>query len=687
MSTGRKSYEEQTRVRLLDLWRGEADFGRPIGCVATTFTFDPAVFEEQCLARFLRLHSNPNETPRVYLLEREEKLAQTFACVLVDDQHVVPDRSLRWNLLPVRLPSGGVQHAKLAMLVWEHCIRVLIGSANLTEPAYRKNQEHVATLDFLPEGELPHELLRQVIRYINRLREFCPGVSRTEGPQAVLSDFLRSVEGRLAEWKGPRATTSEVDCALIPLLPDTTRRRRSVLDQLGDLWRGPAPDQAWVLSPFFDKDDEAAETAAQLAALLSTKGPRSTLFLGSGRELPDGVTELEIPNVLRTSSHRSLTHHFGYVADTVDVDGEQIFRPLHAKSIWLQRAGRAIYMIGSSNFTKAGLGLHKHHNAELNLAYRISDTNGPFAKMCDSAYPEFTVIEDPRDVQFLAGEQLSEQSTLDADVLPTAFGLALFKTAGEREFLELEIADDVPKTFSVLSSSEQLVIDSHAWEKQGRPRNVTVPWTEKRPPSGLSVKWTDNHGLEHSATWVVNVADAATLPPPAELQTLTLEELLEILSSTRPLFETIARILDRREGGSSGVKPLAIDPHAKVDTRNYLLRRMRRVGDALEGLKERLEEPLHSLETLRWRLWGPVGPVALAKRLANDEKEGGAFMVAEVAMTLRDVRWRGDGFLASEAVHVEVTKVIGELRGLVELDKTPDNLARYVEATFEELLA
>ncbi|MGH8502867.1 MAG: hypothetical protein ACREVE_10455 [Gammaproteobacteria bacterium] len=108
MNKGRKSYNEQTRVRLLDLWQSDDAFGPPIGCVATTFTFDPAVFEEQCLARFLALQSNPNESPRVYVLEREEKLAQSFACVIVDEHHVAPDRSLRWHLLPVRLPQGGV---------------------------------------------------------------------------------------------------------------------------------------------------------------------------------------------------------------------------------------------------------------------------------------------------------------------------------------------------------------------------------------------------------------------------------------------------------------------------------------------------------------------------------------------------------------------------------------------------
>jgi hypothetical protein len=154
---------ERTRARLLDFWRGEDGFGRALGCVTTTFTFDAELFEEQCLARFLSIQSNPNETAKAYLIEREEKLSQCFACVLVDGAHAAPDRSLRWYMLPVTLPRGGVLHAKLTLLAWEHRVRVLIGSANVTEPAYRRNQEMMAVLDYGVPGNPPAELLIQCV--------------------------------------------------------------------------------------------------------------------------------------------------------------------------------------------------------------------------------------------------------------------------------------------------------------------------------------------------------------------------------------------------------------------------------------------------------------------------------------------------------------------------------------------
>jgi hypothetical protein len=47
--------------------------------------------------------------------------------------------------------------------------------------------------------------------------------------------------------------------------------------------------------------------------------------------------------------------------------------------------------------------------------------------------------------------------------------------------------------------------------------------------------------------------------------------------------------------------------------------------------------PVASLDALRWRLRGPIGPIALAKRLAAEDPDGAAFMIAEFATTLRGV--------------------------------------------------
>ena len=66
-------------------------------------------------------------------------------------------------------------HAKLTLLVWENCARLLIGSANLTEHGYRKNRELMAAFDFGAEEPCSPELLLGCVAFLNKVRTFAPG--------------------------------------------------------------------------------------------------------------------------------------------------------------------------------------------------------------------------------------------------------------------------------------------------------------------------------------------------------------------------------------------------------------------------------------------------------------------------------------------------------------------------------
>lgn len=671
---------------MLDFWRGEEGFGRPLGCVATTFTFDAALFEEQCLARFLALQSNPNETAKAYLIEREEKLSQCFACVLVDQSHVAPDRSLRWHLLPVTLPRGGIQHAKLSILAWENCVRVLIGSANLTDPGYRKNQEHMAVLDFQMGSNGQSGLLRECVHFIDRLRRFAPGHNRSEGPQVALGAFLRSVETWATKLGDAGSTDPDAECRLISLVPDEEQGGRSVLALLGEQWRGPMPDKAWVLSPFYNEGDDATRTAQIFSELLTTRGPRRITFLAPGRKMANGTIELDLPEALTKSSHSSLKHGFGMVLEYVEHDRSPVMRPLHAKSIWLQRDQRAVFMVGSSNFTLAGFGLHAGHNIELNLAYELKDIGSRFAKICDEAYPAFEELEEIDGVKFLGATQHSDETESGAALLPSAFRSVLYRLAAAGGFLELELGPDAPEAFSVLSRGGVPLLDAAGWRNGGAETVVAIAWGESRPPSALDVHWVGSTGEKFSASWVVNVADAGALPPPDELKDLTLAELLDVLTSSRPIYQTVVRILDRREKAAKSASTVEVDPHRKVDTSNFLLRRMRRLSYALEGLRERLEQPIFSLEALRWRLRGPVGPVALAARLAQGDPDSAAFLVAEVAVTLSAVQWHAAGSLDAKQVRAEASETLQEVERIADVTALPLNLRNYVTDTFGEIM-
>ena len=96
---------------MLDLWRPPQGAGDPVGCLSSTYTFAPGLFDEQCLARFLEIESEPDREGLAFLLERESRLGSVYAGVLVDYTQAGVEHSLRWDVLPVRV-RGGKQHAK-----------------------------------------------------------------------------------------------------------------------------------------------------------------------------------------------------------------------------------------------------------------------------------------------------------------------------------------------------------------------------------------------------------------------------------------------------------------------------------------------------------------------------------------------------------------------------------------------
>jgi hypothetical protein len=221
------------------------------------------------------------------------------------------------------------------------------------------------------------------------------------------------------------------------------------------------------------------------------------------------------------------------------------------------------------------------------------------------------------------------------------------------------------------------------WLAAGQPQVGERSWEDKRPPSYLWVDWTDDWGEKRTSIWVVNVTDGSKLPPPDELRDLALEVLVEILTSALPLHEAWRRAIRKhpRTGGDPRID-VEVDPHRKVDTRNFLLRRVRRISDALEGMRVRLERPAYHLEGFRWRLHGPVGPAALARRLAKEEKDGAAFMIAEVALTISRTDWSAsEKLLGQEFVRREVDAVIAELTELSRAQPAPSNLECYVRDT------
>ncbi len=682
--------------RLLDTWEPLPDAGEPIGCVATTFTFDPVFFEEHCLARFLGLESDSREDGAAYLIEREERLANVRVSVMVDQSTADASASSRWDVLRVRVP-GGILHAKIALLAWARCIRLIIGSANLTEPAYRKNQEIFGVLDLRDGGEVPTEILQTVIGFLGALATYVPGGATEMGPRQRLRTLLDLV-GRVSQGIHPNPPKIRESPHVMPiLLGQMEPYRRSVLERLGLAMRergGPAT-AARVVSPFFDKPtDSAYAPTTDLLAALTDRGQRFVEMYIPGETLPDGRLRLRAPAaILRPQRKRA-----EFKVHRIREDAEDEARPLHAKSVWLWNDGWHVYMIGSSNFTGAGLGLEGvAPNAEANLAFVFPDDTGVVRRMRETLPPAEGPIETLDTVLWEPVEDDKREDQSSSRSLPVGFVEALFDPQPEGGGrLILWLGENLPEDWGIrIPGREDLLYANGAWLTTGRPQEVTIPWSERGVPRALDVRWTSKTGERLSAVWPVNVTDMSRLPAPDDLRNLSLDTLIDILGSRRPLHEAVLafkrRAAERAAAGQVD-RAAEIDPHRRVRTETFLLQRTRRVARAIEQLVERMNRPIAHREALVWRLRGPVGPVALAQALMREAKSEGeaCFLVSEVVLALRRVRipLQGSGLSETE-VSESLATVRAEIAEMAnckmrEGGSVPSQLADYVSAALKE---
>src|SRR5262249_33060302 len=186
--------------KLLDSWLPPDGAGRPIGCVATSFTFEVKLFETECLGRFLGLDNRRGEGDDLaFLIEEEERLAETRVSVIIDRSWSAEGHNLRWDVLPVALPRG-LQHSKTVLLVWENLVRVIMGPANLPRGGYRRQVETATVLDAFPDSEVPDQVFAEFITAVRQLVDSAPGSPATPGPKQRALETLDLAQRRIRSF-------------------------------------------------------------------------------------------------------------------------------------------------------------------------------------------------------------------------------------------------------------------------------------------------------------------------------------------------------------------------------------------------------------------------------------------------------------------------------------------------------
>ncbi len=632
-----------TQCSMLSCWSPPEAAGAPIGVLATTFTLDTALFEEECLARFADVQSDPLRDGALYRIEREEKLASLkCATVIADIHHCAGRRSLRWDLLAAR-PKVGVMHAKIGMLGWENHVRIIISSANLTNDGYRRNQECLAVLDF--NGKLPdHELLDETIAYFREILE------TTSGPAKA-----RAID--LLNWAGKRFPTGQtvsgrgIRRRLILLGPG----RRNFFDQLAEILPAEAPDLAHVVSPFFDPELRASGPGSRLWTMMKKRGSAEVHFHVSAEASPEtNGWRLAVPQHVvecapeGRSGVATFIHPVEVTGVLTDFGPEQ--RPLHAKTMLLSHEKWVALVIGSSNFTSAGMGLNAYaNNFEACVVYLLrAPANDRLRRMLESR-----VLKGGKAVDLLPSTVFAPAIDLDdaeggQPPLPPFFSEASLEDADADSYvLALHFASPVPQGEWRISRDNACIYSSADWHAGGKLQiaRLSVP-PSGPPPSVLNVEWSD---VGHKADWPVNIRTAQTLLAPDELKGLSLTALLELLSSARPLHIALRAWMRRQPDDDDYEVEQAVelvDPHAKVDTSAYLVKRVQRACWAMRSLKEKLELPVHSSAAMAWRINGPVGAYALLEAMLRDcdpkLPDECAFLLCELWRELSSVRLVGD---------------------------------------------
>jgi len=665
--------------KLLDAWEPPDEAGEPIGCLVTSYTFSPDFFEEECLGRFLGMETDPQENAPAYLIEREDKAARiSCAAAIVDQHHAKGARSLRWDLLPVRL-ADGILHAKISLLHWTNAVRLIVASANVTEDGYRRNREVFGVLDYTEGGEAPLACLTDCVEFLRSIVRLAHPEGRpAKGGWGRVERFLAGIRPAAGEWglTGSQAARQPIRIRPILIAP----RGPDVFRQLAAVWSSKGlPNSAEIISPFFDPPEADNQPAKRILDILR-KSAAAVSYYSEAEDVPgEEITLFHGPRSLddsaKASDNRSVATSFCRVCRE---KREKSDRPLHAKGIWLTDDKKVLYMVGSSNFTSAGTGLGRQVNLEANLAYSTSLRGSRTAyKELQASFVHSEKIDKAR-LRFLEQPMVNEDDPTGELMLPCFFDEAIYDSdQGNNAKVTFTFNGDPPANvtgWQVKTEDEPSALFAYeaSWRACGSPVEWQLSWGKPRPPSGFLVAWD---GAPGQAWWPVNVARPEALPPPDQLKDLPLEVLLDLLSSARSIHKGWLP----RANGNGGKRP----DGPKVDASGFLLQRTRRVSKALDGLRERLEKATPTPECLAWRLRGPIGVMAVATAIEKEGKSDGekAFLLAEIALELCRVKpAEKAGYLPAARVRKELRAVARELCDMVKADTLTDpKLREYVQ--------
>lgn len=697
-----------------DVTGTEDGAGEPVACLATTFEFDACFFEEELLPRFLGLRFDHTENRPTFVIERNELLARTQVAVLVDAcKFDFRQTTLQWDQIPIQIP-GGIQHAKLTLLVWEHCARLLVASSNLTRDGYRRNRELFSAIDFFDGADsAPLGLLHDALDFVERLCDWSR--SLPAATERVLQT-VKQVRARANRWSMAPTAFSPRERPRATLVVGHPASRhgsaRSVIDQVIRLWQPRRVLRLTVVTPLVGQQhDGEDDVISRLSALPMAQGAEGLLIVP---EKPSALGEPRRVAALSEQFARCWQKRFKQHARVLLVPptipaAEDSRRELHAKAILIEGDSHDMLMIGSSNFTPHGLGVGVF-NSEANLVFEDWADKKRDGQTFDDrlglpvAWHEAVGVEDVKwETECAVGSGPAAKPYLSA-----FFAWASYSQATGEIHVCLDRSQQEPPDWHIQLVGVETDQSAILFSRSSSPKDATsLSFTldanaRQVDLVALKVCWQDEKGQHHEAYLAVSVQDREIdLLPPEEFRGLTVDRIIECLLSGRDPADWVDRT--HAKGRGTGRKGEPIEGPQAVDTSNYLLYRAKRLGLALAAMADRIARTPPTQQAMRYRLIrDPFGPIHFAEALSNDAHDGQCghssmmasyrlyalaelvLMLGHVGRTIR-LQYRPD-WKCIMPVFREARKRLAELVEKLRSQSAPlqDNLKEYLDAAFAE---
>ncbi len=342
-----------TDRKLMDRLRGSESFGKLLGIVTTTFEMNVDFFETDFLPTLLGLGAwdDRNWSSRVAL---ERHLAELEIVTLLQDAgpYQGRPRSLRIETIPVYLPGMPILHSKVLLAVFEHAVRLIVGSANLTEQGYRKNLESVAVLTTTKQEPIKAHLIRAA------LSEFESYFSRHLSPASsqLIASALNQLESIASEPSNPSdwvVWSGHGDPLWKKFLDKwPTDEKVSKITIVSPFWSEENSRNGPISSFLTELQNRAIIASGAILHLLSNGEKVGETYLP---KIPNSIGLLEFRKYDVAAFAWSVNPNVP--KNEIDVAGDfEFIRSLHAKIVIIESEKSSLAYFGSANFTRRGWG-------------------------------------------------------------------------------------------------------------------------------------------------------------------------------------------------------------------------------------------------------------------------------------------------------------------------------------------